>query len=42
MSERMTPGPICGQNGAKEAVCVHTNKITAVLPQKAEGIEGRR
>jgi hypothetical protein len=27
MSEKITPGPVCGNAGIKEAVCVHTNKI---------------
>lgn len=26
MSERVTPGPVCGDNPIREAVCVHTNK----------------
>lgn len=27
MSERMTPGPICGEHPIKEAVCSHTKKV---------------
>lgn len=27
MSERVTPGPICGDAQIREAVCVHTKKI---------------
>lgn len=26
MSERVTPGPICGDVPIREAVCAHTNK----------------
>ncbi len=26
MSERVTPGPICGEKPIREAVCTHTRK----------------
>lgn len=27
MSERVTPGPVCGDSPIREAVCVHTKKV---------------
>lgn len=27
MGEKMNPGPVCGTNGIREAVCVHTKKV---------------
>lgn len=40
MSERVTPGPICGDVPIREAVCTHTKKVFQDTRELILGLNG--